>query len=127
MNKKVLVVLCILAVVAGGLWAWRNWHRPIVPAETQAVEQIAEGVEAVEKAETAIKRGRAIIRALPGEVKQIEQKAIDAAVSADLAVLADRANARIREWTREHPAGDADGGSGAGAGVVLPGGGSPGE
>ena len=127
MKKQWLILAAVLAVVAGGLWAWRNYHRPPVPAETQAIQEISEGLEAVGKADMAIKKGRAIIRALPGEATEIEKTAVDAASSADLATLADRANARIREWSRQHPSGGPDGGSAAGAGAVLPGGGGSGE
>ena len=129
MNRKaILAILAILALIAGAWWAWRSHTKPpVTPAVTQAQEAITTATEAIAEAETAIKKGKAILKRIPGEVKAIEENAVSAADRATLDELADRANGRIREWVRQHPAGDAVRSSDAGAGAVLSGGGGTGE
>jgi type II secretory pathway pseudopilin PulG len=124
MSRKALWLIAILALLAGAWWAWQTREAPKVPAERQAQEAVATATEAVASADKAIKKGRAILRAIPGEVKAVEKQAEDSARSADLGVLAGRANDRIREWVRRHPTGNAVGSSDAGAGSVLAGGSS---
>ena len=131
-KKQWLILAAVLALVAGVWWAWRT-HRPPEPPEPPAVQQAQEAIttaaDAIAEAETAVRKGKAILRRLPGEVKAIETSAVDAADRASLDELADRANRRISEWAREHPAGDADlsGAGGSLHGAPVPGGGGSGE
>ena len=122
------VLFALVLVVAG----WMMWHRrppapPIPgPVEQHAQEAVTSATSAVAEAQDAVKKGKAVLRKIPGEVRKIEQKAMDAALSADLATLADRANARLGEWLRQHPAtGNTVCPSDAGPGAVLPGTGGP--
>jgi hypothetical protein len=128
-SKRVLVLLVILALFAGAWWSWRSYQKPpVVPAERRVQEAVTSAASAVAEAQDAVKKGKAILRQIPGEVRKIEQKAMDAALSADLATLADRANARLGEWLRQHPAtGNTIQSSDAGPGAVLSGTGGPGE
>jgi hypothetical protein len=130
--KKVgLIALAVLALLAGVWWAWVRHEPPEVvihsPATQQAQEAATTATTAVSEAETAVKKGKAILKRIPGEVKKIEENSISAAHRASLDELADRANGRIREWVREHPTGNADlsGAGGAVHGAPVPGGGSP--
>jgi hypothetical protein len=129
-RKTVLTILAILALSAGAWWAWRSHTRPpVTPAATQAQEAATTATTAVSEAETAVKKGKAILKRIPGEVKKIEANAIASADRASLDQLADRANGRIREWVREHPTGNADpaGAGGALHGAPVPGAGGTGE
>lgn len=127
MSRKVLWLIAILALLAGAWLAWQTREAPKVPAERQAQEAVVTATEAVASADAAVKKGKRILRAIPGEVRKVEEKAMAAAQSDDLGVLAGRANDRIREWVREHPTGNAVGASGTGAGAVLPGASGAGE
>ena len=128
MSRKGFWLIAILALLAGAWWAWHSRGvPPVVPAEHQAQEAVVTATEAVASADAAVKKGKKILRAIPGEVRKIEEKAMAAALSDDLGVLADRANARIREWVREHPTGNAVRSPDLGTGAVLPGGSGQGE
>jgi hypothetical protein len=125
-KKNVMLILAVLALIAGAWWAWRSHDKPpVTPAVTQAQEAVTTATEAIAEAETAVKKGKAILKRIPGEVKKIEANAISAADRASLDELADRANGRIREWVRQHPTGNADlsGAGGAVHGAPVPGGG----
>ena len=122
MSRKGFWLIAILALLAGAWWAWHSrGATPVVPAEHQAQEAVVTATEAVASADAAVKKGKKILRAIPGEVRKIEEKAMAAALSDDLGVLAGRANDRIREWVRQHPTGNAIRSSDLRAGVVLPG------
>lgn len=124
-RKKVWLAALIVCLLAGAWCAWKNRDKaPVIPgpAEQHAQEAVTSATSAVAEAQDAVKKGKAVLRKIPGEVRKIEQRAMDAALSADLATLADRANARLGEWIRQHPAtGNAVQPSDAGAGAVLPG------
>lgn len=129
---KSRVLWGVLFALVLGAAAWMVWHRrppaPAIPGpvEQHAQEAVTSATSAVAEAQGAVKKGKAVLRQIPGEVRKIEQKAMDAALSADLATLADRANDRLGEWVRQHPAtGNAIPSSDAGPGAVLPGGGGP--
>lgn len=130
--KKVgMIALAVLALLAGVWWAWRAHKPPVVPtpAATQAQEAITTGAQAITEAQDAVKKGKAILKRIPGEVTQIEANAISAADRATLDQLADRANGRIREWVTTHSTGNAhpSGAGGSIRGAVVPGGGGPSE
>lgn len=126
MSRTGLWLIAILALLAGAWWAWQTRDAPKVPADRQAQEAVATATEVVASADAAVKKGKKILRAIPGEVKAIEKQAEDSARSADLGVLAGRANDRIREWVTTHSTGNADlsGADGAVHGAPVPGGGS---
>ena len=127
-KRNVMLILAVLALIAGGLMAWRHYRKPPpIPAATQAQEAITTATTAIAEAQESVKKGKAILKRFPGEVRKIEANAISAARSADLGTLADRANSRIREWVRQHPTGNADlsGAGGTVHGATVPGGGSP--
>ena len=126
MKRSVWLILALVALIAGAWWAWRSHDKPpVTPAATQAQEAVTTATEAIAEAETAVKKGKAILKRIPGEVRKIEANAISAAQSADLGTLADRANARIRQWVTTHSTGNADlsGAGGAVHGAPVPGGG----
>ncbi len=125
-KKSVWLILAVLALLAGAWWAWRSHDKPpVTPAVQQAQEAATTATTAVATAEDAVKKGKAILKRIPGEVRQIEANAISAADRANLDELADRANGRIREWVTTHSTGNADlrGAGGAVHGTPVPGGG----
>lgn len=125
-----LIALAVLALLAGVWWAWMRHEPPEAvihsPATQQAQEAATTATTAVATAEDAVKKGKAILKRIPGEVKALEKNAISAADRATLDELADRANGRIREWVTTHSTGNADlsGAGGAVHGAPVPGGGS---
>lgn len=123
--KKWLIALVgVLAIGAGAYLGWKVYHKPNppVPAQQQAQEAITTATQALAEVNKNIKKGKALIKKLPGEVKKIEENAISASQRATLDELAGRANARIRDWVTQHPTGNSVQPSKPGDGSVLPGG-----
>lgn len=115
--------LCVLALGLGIWWQWRAYHpNQPVPAQQQAQEAVNVATQALAEANDNIKKGKALIRKLPGEVRQIEEAAVHASRNSDLNELAVRANQRIRNWVTTHSTSNSVQPSDTGTGTVLPGG-----
>lgn len=125
-EKWGLVLVGVLMLSLGGWVAWRNYHKPKppVPAQQQAQEAVTTATQAIAVVSENVKKGKALIKKLPGEVKKIEEDAVSASRNADLNQLASRANQRIRNWVTQHSTSNAIQPPNSGAGPVLPGGSS---
>lgn len=119
----ILLLLIVLAIGAGVYFGWKYYHKPdLVPAQQQAQEAITTATQAIAEVNQNIKKGKALIKKLPGEVRKIEENSISASQRATLDELASRANARIRDWVTQHPTGNSLQPSKSGTGPVLSGG-----